>query len=489
MQSSNTNKALKGMSSQTLVTFVLGIVEIASFAIMSRLLSQEDFGYYAAITAVTMVFSSFSETGVGASIIQRKEIDSHYVNNCFTISFIFGAFISLLLVALAYPLACVVADKTMTVPLMLMSITLIGNCLTSVNISIMYRRLEFLQVGVISLISLVITTIVAILLALGGFGYYAILAKAIFTSVLSWLISSVMCKTKFKFEFSNSLFKSIFGFSGWLMASVFFRNLAQQLDKLLMARLLSISSLGAYNRPKEFIGQISSKFGGIFDTALFPVLSQIQDNKESMRRAYLRSMYMLNLASVVLALGFIFNGELIIRIFFGEEWLRILSVFQILSLAVVFNFDARLADCYLRSHGWTKQQFFFRMFEVGTKIIGLLVGYHWGLIGIALSVLSSDLLMVIVKHVYIARRIGVSTTDGVSALVKSWQFSVVCVPLLSLAMWYLPHSMGGCVINAVIFVTLLIVCFLICPSIAGREYKEDFYQNYVIKILNKLHLK
>ena len=76
MSESNTSKAVRGMSSQTLVTLILGIVEIVSFSIMSRLLSQSDFGYYAAISAITIVFTSFSETGIGSAIIQRKEISS-----------------------------------------------------------------------------------------------------------------------------------------------------------------------------------------------------------------------------------------------------------------------------------------------------------------------------------------------------------------------------------------------------------------------------
>ena len=44
-KASNTQKVIKGISSQTLVTVVLGIVEIISFSVMSRLVNKEDFGY------------------------------------------------------------------------------------------------------------------------------------------------------------------------------------------------------------------------------------------------------------------------------------------------------------------------------------------------------------------------------------------------------------------------------------------------------------
>ena len=168
---SNTSKALKGMSSQTIVTIVLGLVDIVSFGIMSRLLTQEDFGYYAAITAITTVFASFSETGLGSAIIQRKNITDKFVNNAYTLSLIFGITIAAILVALSKPLSVGLVDESLIIPLMLMSITLLFHNIISVNTSIMYRRLEFVQVGMINLVSLVITTIVAILLAYMGLGY------------------------------------------------------------------------------------------------------------------------------------------------------------------------------------------------------------------------------------------------------------------------------------------------------------------------------
>lgn len=483
---SNTTKALKGMSSQTMVTVGLGVLEIVSFSIMSRLLSQEDFGYYAAITAITMVFASFSETGIGSAIVQRKEINAKYINNAFTLSFIFGAFISLLLLVLAKPLSVAVADKSMMVPLMLMSVTLLCHCLTSVNNSILHRQLKFFTIGLIHLISLVVTTVVAIILAVKGYGYYAILTKAILSSVLTLLLSWLLAKTRYHFEIDKETVKSIFGFSGWLMASVFFRNLAQQMDRLLMTRLISVDTLGAYNRPKDFIGQISNRIAGIFDSALFPVLSQIQDNYNSMKNAYLRSVYLLNVVSSLLTVTFVFNGELIIRIFFGTEWFNVLAVFQVLSIAVIFSFDARLADCYFRSLGFTKQQFYFRILEVVSKLIGLFVGYRWGMMGIAISVLLTDAIMVTAKHLYIAKRIGIPFGEGMSAMLRSLQGALVMVPLLLILLFIREHTIGWDILIASLTCVLFIICFLILPSLAGREYKNVYFPQIVGFVRSKL---
>lgn len=149
-EQSNSKKVLKGISSQTLVTLIMGVLEVVVFSIMSRLLSKEDFGLFAAISAITLIFGSLSEAGIGSALIQKKNANADYVNTSFTISFISGSLFALLLVALSGILSKTIIDETLKVPLMLMSITILCNSLTSVNTSVMFRRFEFLQVGMVN---------------------------------------------------------------------------------------------------------------------------------------------------------------------------------------------------------------------------------------------------------------------------------------------------------------------------------------------------
>ncbi len=488
-QQSNTSKVMKGMSSQTVVTIAVGVLEIVSFSIMSRLLSQDDFGYYAAITAITNIFSTFSETGIGAAIIQQKELSKRFVNNAFTINLLFGSFISLLLLALAGPLSNAVADASMRVPLMLMSVTLLLNCLTSVNRSIMHRRLQFLRMGSINLISLIITTCVAVILAYNGYGYYAIITKAVLGSIITYFVSLYLCKTRFSLALDKGTFKQIFSFSGWLMASSLFRNLAHQIDKLLMPRLLSVNALGSYNRPKEFVENGSSMLNGIFDTALFPVLSGIQDDQQRLKSAFKRSMYFMNIAALLLTLGCAFNSGLIIRIFFGEKWMYLETVTIIISFSFRFNIDGRVAVCYLRSMALTKQQFYFRIFETVLKTAGVLIGYRWDIIGVALSVVLTNFIAKIVKIIYIGKKVDVTPRQTIGIIVFSWRYALLLLPVSVVAFLLLPNTWGGDLAMAVIFVLLMIVIFLFMPKFVGMQYYNDAYKSIMSVIKRKLHIK
>lgn len=473
---SNSQKVIKGISSQTIVTIVLGVVEIVSFSIMSRLLTKSDFGYYAAVTAIVAIFACFSDAGFGSAIIQRKDITKRFIDNAFTLSLIFGSVVAFVLFMSAGILARSVTDETMTVPLQLMSVTLLFNCLNSVNISIMHRRLQFLQVGMINLIALVVTTVIAIILAMKGYGYYAIITKAVLASVITLVLSSYCAKTRYGLALDKTSFQQIFGFSGWLMASGLFRNLAHDADKLLMPRLLSVVSLGAYNRPKEFIGKISSQLNSIFDTALFPVLSSIQDDRSKICSAFRQSLYFMNIFAMLLTLAFALNSELLIRIFFGEQWMELKWITVILSFLMLFNIDGRLADCFLRSLGMTRQQFFFRILETVVTLIGVVIGARWDIMGVALAMVITNAGLKLFKILFIAYKIDFPAMRTIAEIVSSWRFALLMVPVCGAAYLLMPNTIVGNIVLLVLFVIMVATEFLIFPSLVGRQYKETAYK-------------
>lgn len=486
---SNTSKVVKGLSSQTIVTIVLGVVEIASFSIMSRLLTQEDFGYYAAINAITLIFYSFSETGIGSAIVQKKNLNQRFIDNSFTLSLLIGLFISILLLVLARPLARTVADESMAVPLMLTSVTLLLSCLTSVNNSLMQRKLQFIRMGLIRLFSLVITTIICVWLALKGFGYYAILTKAILTSFINYFLSLLLCKTHFGLALDKAVFKEIFSFSGWLMASVLFRNLAHQIDNLMMPRLLSVSALGSYNRPKGFVDQISDKLNGIFDTALFPVLSDIQDNRPALESAFHRSLFLMNVFSLFLTTAVAFNGDLLIRIFFGEQWLDLRPVLIAVAFTLLLNSDGRLADCFLRSLAMTRQQFYFRIFETVFRFIGVIVSYKFGVLGVAISVAITNTITKLVKIVYIGYKINIKPVKVLALLFSSWRYGILIIPVCALAYFFLPKTWGGDIGMAFLYMILIIMIFMFLPKLVGKQYEEEVYIKIKSFLFQKIHIK
>lgn len=484
-EQSNSQKVLKGVSTQTLITILMGVVEIVGFSIMSRLLSQQDFGYYAAVTAISTIFASFADAGIGSAIVQRKNIDQKYIDNAFTLCLLFGIFGSSLLVICSGPAARYVADETMQVPLMLVAITLLTGTLSSVFFSIMHRKLQFLRMGIIRISSLIVTTIISILLALEGFGYYAIIAKVILYSIINLIASFIAAHVKCHLSFDLNTYKVIFGFSGWLQASVFFRKIADQIDRLMMSSLFSVATLGMYSRPKEFINSMTGQLTSIFDSALFPTLSSIQDDNDKVVRSYQSTLYYLNIVGLMITLVFMFNSELIIRIFLGEEWMNVNTLFIVLSLSGIFMFNGSLGDIFLRSLAFTKQQFFLRIVQTVASVILILIAAHWGVLAVAVSYLTAYCLVVVIKMKYITGRINYGLMNTFGVIMNAIKVSLYYIPAYILCMMFIPNTIWGNIMKAVVFCLITILVFLVFPSCVGAKYKNEMYN----KVLGYLKLR
>ena len=480
----NSQKVARGLSSQTLVTIALGTVEIVSFSIMSRLLTKQDFGYYAAIVAVSTVFSSLADNGIGSAIVQKKDLNEKYVNCAFSLSMLIGCLVAFLMCCASGVLAKYIADESMTIPLRFYSITLICSCFTSVNTALMQRRLQFLRIGVIHFISLVVTTIIAVLLALRGLGYYAILAKGILTYVIMSALSYFAAHAHYHFLFDRDEYKRIFGFSGWLMAGALFRNFANQADRLLMSSLFSVATLGVYSRPKEFISSISQKVNSIFDVVLFPILSSIQDQKAQLSSIYGKALNLLNIGGCLLSLFFFCNAELIIRIFFGNEWLYIKSLFQVISLFPILFINGRIGDVFLRSLALTKSQFIFRIIQLLLTVLLIALSARWGITAVAVATMLAYGFVVLLKMIYISHNISCPLYKAICSTAKGWLPIIYVLPLYYLLNIILPHSWTGNVILIITFIIINIFILILWPSLLGEIYVDDVYSKMKNKVIH-----
>lgn len=69
---SQKSKVVKGISSQTLITLVIGVMEVVIFSIMSRLLSKEDFGLFAQLQLLRSFLIAFRRLELVQLLFKKK---------------------------------------------------------------------------------------------------------------------------------------------------------------------------------------------------------------------------------------------------------------------------------------------------------------------------------------------------------------------------------------------------------------------------------
>lgn len=484
MQESKTTTLFKGISIQTAVTIVMGILEIIYFAIMSRMLSKVDFGYFAAITGVMAICMSMSEAGLGAAIIQKKDASNTHISTAFTLSVILGLTFSIILCIISPWIASLVADDTLTVPLRLMSATIFLHSMISVGNALLYRKLDFTRIGINSISAYIISCGIAIFMAYKGFGLYAIISAYILNSlILVILLYGFSIKIP-SIGIHRGDAKGIVSFGGWLTAGVILNNIGNQLDKLVLSKWLSVEALGAYNRPAGFISSINTKIHSIFDTVLFPMLSDIQDDRARVTNVFYRAVSLLNSISIILSAIFFFNAELIITIFFGSKWLDIVPIMQIGALGAIFSIDHRLVDCFFRSLNYVKLGTQIRLLGVVLTLISLYIGAQHGIIGVAWGVMIANLILVLIKMGALAVKVNANISKMVLVWINAWR-SAIIPTFIGGAYMLIPHTMLSNIIFAIIFGIVILLEFVFFPQLVGNEYTATMYP-FVKKIKRKI---
>ncbi len=485
MKRDNREKVYKGASSQTIVTIILGILGILYFSVMSRLLSKEDFGYFAIISAVSSILASLSEAGFGAAVIQNKNSDNSFIQTAWTLSLIIGTCFCLSLMCSANLLSSILTDSDiLTRGYQIISLTLIFYAINGVGRAVIIKKLQFLKYGVFDIVAFAISALVGIFMAYNEYGFYSVVVAILLHQVFLGVLIILSNRKIIAIKIEKDYVKQIISFGGWLTGSVVVRNITDQLDKLITRNWIPVIDLGAYNRNAGFISQITNQTFGIFDTILFPILSGISEDCDKIKTAYQKSVSLISLFSIFFASVIILGSDVIISIFLGEKWLYLSNVFQIISISIVFLGYNRLADCYFRSLGIVYQYFIIRCCILLTTCITMLVGCQFGIVGLALGLVFSRLINIVLKIYYLSIRISFNRKLFYKNLLHSWFLPIFIFIICYALKITMPY--GG-VLSVSLFVTAISLLLLVKPQIFGDIFYENVYVVVTRIIRNKIN--
>lgn len=482
----NRSKVLKGVSSQSLVTILGGVVEVVYFSALSRLLSTEEFGLYAVATSLTVILTSLSEAGLGSTLIQRKNPSPQFVNTVFTLSLSLGLFFTASLFIFSSILSNILIDSdVLSLPLKLLSFTLLLNCLIGVARAFFMRRLNFLKYGFIVIGIEIVTDVIAIYLAWSGYGIYSVIWAHLINNIIMFLVLYGLLHIKLKICIVKSEVKEIISYGGWLTGCVIVRNISDQITSLVMPRITSVSLLGTYNRPARLIHIISGKVNGVFDTVLFPILSNIQDERVKISSAFNKIFDLLMISATVLTLSLALGSDLLISIFLGSQWENLKPLLQLLSISVIFSSFSRISDCFLRSLGIMKVYFTIRCATLISTFILVIIGCQFGLYGVAVAYVASKFVDATIKIVYLNNYFEASLLRFLFTFFKKISIPVLFfIPFLLIQ--YLWNVQG--LLTLIPYLLILSGIAMFAPKLFGDVFYNQIYLEYIVKLRQKINM-
>ncbi|CAM4010548.1 lipopolysaccharide biosynthesis protein [Alkalicoccus chagannorensis] len=425
--------------------------------ILARLLVPEYFGLVGMAVVFTGLFKVINDSGFKPALIQRKsnQLNDTHFSTVFWFSILFSlALFTLVIFGIAPFTVWFYNEPELYTVTIALSVALLINPLNLIHRVILTRELNFKKIATATSTATVIASLISIILALLGAGIWSIVFQSVAIPLITVPFLWGATKWKPKFIFSISALRSIFNFSIYTMGTsiiYFFRN---NVDYLLIGKLLSPHAVGLYTIVFLITETTRSKIYSIINKVMFPIYSKIQDDKLQLKQYYLSTTKYNAIVTFPFFVFLMFFSYDILNIFIGELWIDAAFSLSILSLASIIFAIAGTPSEILKAIG--KPKYSFRIMLFNTLLIAIPLLYagitYFGINGAAVATLIHITISRITFQKYMNKFIGVNIQDIARVLVLPLYASLIPAILIKVIIIVLEINIG---VYSFIFITVL----------------------------------
>lgn len=392
-QISLTSRTLKGISWSGISRFArLGLRFIIS-AILARLLLPRDFGLLGMVVVFSGIIGMFSQLGLGAAIIQRKDIAEEHLSSVFWLNVLTGLILTLLMLVFAPGIAYFYDEKKLIPITMVLGTRFFISSFGIVQRTLFQKQLEFKKLSVIEIVSMGFAGGIAILLAYRDMGVWSLVIQSIILSTITVVLLWSLSEWRPRFLFQWNRVKELLGFSLNLQGAQLINYFNRNLDNLLIGKFLGSSALGYYDRAYQLMLLPLSNISGVLSRVLFPALSAIQDDLRRVRQVYMQATRYISVVTFPLMLGLLVVAPEFIRVVFGAKWERSIFLLQVLCIiGMLQSVVTTVAWIYL-SQGRTDVQLKWNLFSVTIVATSFITGVRWSVEGVAIAYAVASFLL------------------------------------------------------------------------------------------------
>lgn len=355
----------------TIISFSLGVW-------LSRILGPEVYG----VLGMALIITGFSylllDFGFGEALIQQKVVHKDDYSTIFWYNIIF----SLILCITVYSCANLIGDfynnDSVVSVSKAISLVIIINSIGLVPRIRLEKEMRFKEIGIAEVLSSLISTLLAIGLALKGFGIWSLVFLHLFKPLLYVLVIWLYSRWIPSFVFSFKSIKKLLKFSFAIFLNGVFNTIANVLDKLLIGRNLGEFDLGIYAKSKATVRMPVKTVMSAIGRVIYPAFSKIHDDNQRVFNIYIQFINVITCIVFPSAIIFYVFGSNIINLVFGLKWVNMIPIFKLMSLGIVVLPFNILIDSVVKSSGNVKYLNFITFYEKPITIICLIIGVYFG---------------------------------------------------------------------------------------------------------------
>lgn len=365
-------------------------VQLIVSIVLARLLTPELFGTIALINVFLTLLEVFIDSGLGNSLIQKKDADDLDFSTVFffNISVCCLLYISMFLAAPA--ISQFYRMQELTPAIRVISLTLVISGVKNVQQAYVSRTMQFKRFFFATLGGTIGAAILGIWMAYAGYGLWALIAQSLFNNAVDTIILWITVKWRPKLLFSFDRLKGLFSYGWKLLVSALLDTGYNRIRQLIIGRMYSPSSLAFFDKGNNFPATIVNNINSSINSVLFPVMSSAQDDKDAVKNMTRRAIAVSSYIMWPMMMGLAACAEPLVRLLLTDKWLHCVPFMRIFCICYAF-YPIHTANLNaIKAMGRSDT---FLKLEILKKTIGLvlLVSTMWfGVMAMAYSLLVSS---------------------------------------------------------------------------------------------------
>lgn len=456
------------------VNFLVSIV-------LARILTPEAYGVVALTMTFTTLLAVFTTSGLGTSLIQKKDVDELDYSTALIANMGIGIILYAIVFFTAPYIALFYHQKKITGILRVLALTLVIGGLNSIQQARISRSMRFKMFFKATSAGTLISAVVGIWMAVNGFGEWAIVAQYLTNQVIDTCFLCVMIRWKPIFRFSWERLKPLYRFGWRAYGASMIEELYGSFRSLLIGKYYTSTDLAFYNRGRHIPALINANTNSAIQSVMFPIYTKSSDNLVQMKRMMKKAMSIGTFIIFPCMMGLAMVSEPLITILYTSKWLPAVPFLQIscfvyaLTPMHIVNLQAILAI------GKSGISFKIEIVKKTVAVIVMLICIHISLMAAAASAVPLAVFALIVNSYpvgkLLAYPLGEQMKDAAPAFVMSLIMGVL-VYLIGM----LPFS------NIFLLVLQIIVGASSYCLLAHISHNQDyiFAKEYVYSRIKKL---
>ena len=394
---------------------------------LARMLGAAEYGLTGALAIFIALSQSITDSGFSAALVRKQKISAADYNTVFS----YNLFISILLYIIGYLGAPTIAqffNEPVLIPISrVLFIVFIFNALCLIQNAKMVKEIDFRKVATINVCAIVISGVIALIMATNGYGVWALVAQITIQAFIKMVMQWVWGGWRPRAIFSWQSFKELFAFSSNILLANILNVLFLNIYSAIIGRLYSSRDLGYYSQANKWSDMGVTTLYGIIQNSTYTLFSAIQDDRERLLRSYRKTMKLTAFITFPALLALALTARPFILILLGDKWETSIPMFSLLLIAGIFTVLTTLNGNYIRIEGTSSLILRLEIFKVILFIIVLALTWHLPILQLLWGLVATRAIVYLVSIVFIGRRIGYSWHQQILDIMPSCATALLMV--------------------------------------------------------------